>query len=524
MHGTSRPPARPSMPPSIERLSDDSLYAIFELLRSWISFPGEGDVPCLRRPARTINRDGNKKEMPLWTTPIVLSHVCTRWRAFVLASPRLWNFIRVTGSFPNRIMLHHFIERSQKCPLSILLTVPESKNTHVQAAMLVYDLLAVSSEIGDHGERIRELAVVLPSSASRLVLEDLAQSALPNLQKLWLDIIRGSQGGGEPVSLLNINPLSMRVFRMTGMTIDWLPFEGLVHLELCDGSAPTLPALLYTLRKSPRLEILKLQIYRSYSEDSVTTRELPVNLPHLRTLCLTEYNGNNGAFAILPHISFPLTTEIGLHSAGRLPPDLCENESLRQISSTVDRADLFLEPPERVLIKTDDPSIAMTYPGVFHNYHDHFPWNTRLDPRLCEGFLAVAFPALLELSIFAVEVDSLRGVVSQEHFDLLFSVVPTITHLRLHIDPAYLPAIALALSTIEGEGNEGGDLRCPKLRQWAITWSREPSIDDYWLVERCCATRAAASVPVEELETTAVPEIVLDNLQQAVGNILVLEG
>ncbi|KAG7096365.1 hypothetical protein E1B28_003809 [Marasmius oreades] len=55
--------------------------------------------------------------------PIVLSHVCRRWRAIVNSCPTLWSSISINGlrdfSTEHKILIETFLEKSAKCPLNL---------------------------------------------------------------------------------------------------------------------------------------------------------------------------------------------------------------------------------------------------------------------------------------------------------------------------------------------------------------------------------------------------------------------
>ncbi|KAG7096371.1 hypothetical protein E1B28_003815 [Marasmius oreades] len=55
--------------------------------------------------------------------PIVLSHVCRRWRAIANSCPTLWSSISINGlrdfSTEHKILIETFLEKSAKCPLNL---------------------------------------------------------------------------------------------------------------------------------------------------------------------------------------------------------------------------------------------------------------------------------------------------------------------------------------------------------------------------------------------------------------------
>ncbi|KAI0823605.1 hypothetical protein BC628DRAFT_1384014 [Trametes gibbosa] len=508
----------------ISRLSDDLLYEIFEVILGQICFPGEADDAPYDPPSTTgkptcVNA-GNI--LAVWTAPIVLSHVCARWREFTLVAPRLWSFIRITGTFHNRMMLDAFIERSQDLPLSILFTKAaeaDSVGDNVPSAQtIIFNFLAVATEVADHSARIHELGVVLGNEGASMVLEALSHSPIPALRKLWLDVGLEGNGDRRPIRMLNINPMSVRVLHARQMPLMWMPFEGLVRLELSSGPAPSLAALLFTLKSSPLLEVLQLRVPALMRIGDVPPEGVsPIPLSRLRELLLSVERYDSGAFEILAHISFPSTTEVDLHFTGCTSSCLYEHSpSLQCIAAVVTQARVCMQPNRSMTMEADDPYLSVQYDSVV------CPEQSQR-ARLCEGFLAVPLPALEHLVLEFVEwLVDWTVYVAQEQIDMLFDEVHELVRLDTEVHPRYMEYIAAALAPRSAVRE---DVRCAKLRRWSILWCRRgPSVDEFWRVERCCAARAAAGVPFERLETNIpVPDLVMVSLQRSVAEIVVID-
>ncbi|KAI0647381.1 hypothetical protein C8Q79DRAFT_908395 [Trametes meyenii] len=514
--------------PVIARLSEDLLYTIFMQLHSSICFPGESDDMPYNAQSSKVRLPKRVQcvlhKVPLWVVPVVVSQVCSRWRALTFSVPPLWSFIRITGTFPNRMMMANFFERSQNAPLSILFTQPAAFHNLPYSGNYNFDLLAMATEVAELSGRIRELGIVLPAIGIRLILGALINYAMPNLHKLWLyspDVANRS-----PIPITNVNPLSVRVLHARHTPIQWLPFEGLVHLEISAGPAPTLPALLFTLKSSPLLETLSLRIPMRHIGEEAPNDKPPIELLRLQDLRLGIDKQDDAAFAILPYISFPSTTAVQFHFAGQLSSCLYErNDSLRDIATTTQRAYLTADTSRDVVtIESDDPALFIEYNGTV--FVTALPWPPIVyqhHARLCEGFLAAPLPALTYLSVCIELWDN--PSVSSMQFNILFDSVASIVELSTYIHVGYVEYIATALSKrMGGNDTEAGSLRCPNLRRWSLKWSgQEPSVDDYWRIERCCAARAEAGVPIEYLETTAFPPIVLGTLERSVAAISTVE-
>ena len=392
------------------------------------------------------------KPVPLWANVIALSHVCSHWRSLMLTRPRLWTFIRVTGSFSNRIMVNEMLERAGTFPLSVLFVHPMHTRGKIgHDASAVYDVLGIASVIGDHSTRIRELGVVLTSSEQvALVLDTLGKCPVPRLEKLWLDNAMPNTGSGFATvraSLLDNAMPPLRILHAHSISIPWLPYERLVRLELSCGPAPPLAALLHTLRHSPDLEILALRIptakadlARSATAESQSGSALddlhdepPAVLQRLRRLTLAVEPAHDAAFSVLPYIVFPFATAVALRFAGRVEAPIYEDcGALEDLAGAVRRATFVLHSPVFASLSTAR-SLPWTTPAqkcgeqarggqeeqeeeaeeerapalrVEWEVSEDERWGSRrgfrrLSPvaRLCEGFKAVPLPALTHLSV-----------------------------------------------------------------------------------------------------------------------------
>ncbi|KAI0780611.1 hypothetical protein BD413DRAFT_498617 [Trametes elegans] len=428
-------------------------------------------------------------------------------------------------------MMNAFFERSLDCPLSILFAKRTSAN-HVSTTN-VFDLIAVISEVAEISPRIPELGVVASQFDVRLTMRELESAPLPQIRKLWLDTGFECSSDRTPISILNVNPLSVRVLHARHVPIMWQPFEGLVRLELSAGAGTSLPSLLFTLKSSPHLEALLLSL-PSNRDNAVSRFDGLILLKRLKELLLSVDDADGAAFAILDHISFPSAVDIEFRFARPVPRSLCDrNDSLRQIALIVQRAWITVEPPVWVVLETDDPRISLEYPGTLWR-PAWLPYGFDYSTRLCEGLIAVPLPSLVQLSIRIEHWEEhAADAIDIMQFNALFSAVPSITELNLDVHPKYIHSFTSALSTPDlndgvsggaGAGNGAeGPLRCPKLKHWALVWfAEEPSVDDFWRIERCCAARAEAGISVEHLCTSVVPELVLASLEKSVGLVSVL--
>ncbi|KAI0672893.1 hypothetical protein C8Q78DRAFT_686341 [Trametes maxima] len=525
-----------SLSPLISRLSDDILHSIFLLLHSWIRFPGEADDVASDAPSRHERIDG--PGLPLWAMPIVLSHVCTRWRAVALTSPRLWTFIRITGTFANRVMMNEFLDRAgASLPLSILFT-PSRAVTHLPTrdadtadlGPSSWDLLGSASVATDHAPRIAALAVDLREPDARLLLAHLQAHPLPRLRTLRVDTYPEGSPGASPVSFVAADayPRALRVLRVRRAPLAWLPFRELVCLDLAYARVPTLSMLLATLRKSPRLETLVLRAPVESVDHWVAESEPPADLLRLRVLLLaSDSPEEKGAFAVLRYTSFPQATRVHLRLSDG--PQTCLYDgcaALHRIAAAVTHAEVVRDRIRgratlRASLSQPGPALTVDYPGQFF---DEPQWSA--GSGLCQALRAVPLPALTHFTL-ALEAWE-HQPPSVAHLELLFGALPGLVELCTRIHRHYVLALASALGRRQDPMTTTTPppraVVCARLRRWTVRWcGGHPSVDDFRQVERCCASRAEAGVMVALLETTIQPPpVVFPSLKRVVGALSVV--
>ncbi|KAI0723911.1 hypothetical protein C8T65DRAFT_734421 [Cerioporus squamosus] len=440
-------------------LPDDILEDIFHGMRDIMRFPGEPPYAPLQQGQGNWDFPANfeHKAVPLWANVIALSHVCRHWRNLMLTRPHLWSFIRVTGSFSNRIMVNEMIERSVDTPLSILLT--NSEQAHDPNNLYaVYDLIGVTSVIGDHSKRIQELGVVLRGEHAALVLDSLSKCSLPRLEKLWLE---SAQYSPEHVSTFDIMIPSLRVIHVHQIAICWLPLQNLTQLELTCGTSPPLPALLDTLQHSPFLQYLTLRIAlisEEVEDDAVPEDEPTAILPCLRRLQLHVDPTFNGAFSVLPHLVFPSSTAVRLSFTGRFASSLYEDcESLEALACSLEHATFTLD-DNHAYIVSRTPQLGIYYEVADYESDEPGPDQGIPTGRLCEGFLAIPLPALTSLSIRIYSDPDSGLVLDHERFYRLFQAVRSIQRLAVDVHPEDSVHVFTALATVAKDEEEDGGM------------------------------------------------------------------
>ncbi len=445
----------------------------------------------------------------------------------MLTRPHLWTFIRVTGSFTNRLMVNEMIERSGLFPLSVLFTETAGNRLKDEYGGATFDVLGIASLVSDYSERIQELGVVLRGHQASLVLDTLSKSRIPVLEKLWIhDGSTERHDSSAWVRVFDAMIPPLRVLHAHRLAFSWLPFEGLERLDLMYGPSPPLSALLHTIRHSPLLRALSL-CTRSADQrgDNRIEDEPRALLPCLRQLQLQVEPVYDAALSVLPYISFPVTTDVQFTFWGRFQSSIYEScDSVEELAANVEHVDFTLFAPNIAWISSDTPSITVKYAVAQRNTDMHDPpeHHDLKQPiaRLCEGFLAVPFPALTSLSI-ATELADVQ--LETDRFLLLFGAVPTLVRLRIDIPREHASPLFAALGSLVEDSAGNQNILCPGLKEIAVSWADEPGVDDLWSIERCCHFRASVGARIARLETIAFPQIVLHSLQYSVETIVVTE-
>ncbi|KAJ7062150.1 hypothetical protein C8F01DRAFT_1136664 [Mycena amicta] len=262
---------------------------------------------AVTRPAR----DAVPENEPFHRSPVVISHVCSRWRSIALGVSRLWACISVQSSVWSTDAIVEFLKRSLEAPLDVVFALPPS----VDMAAEFVRAEKLFAHLDPHYSRIRSLSVQTRGVAMQKLVLNLRQKDLYALQSLNLCAV--SLMSSSP-SLQSLNPTQMEasgpVLALRHLRLDKLPLynipthflANLVTLELAfppkkstterlNSYMLRLSHLLRFLRETPKLEELVLlntvpyvDVSRGDEEDApmldTLSRVTPIELPHLRSI------------------------------------------------------------------------------------------------------------------------------------------------------------------------------------------------------------------------------------------------
>jgi len=229
--------------------------------------------------------------------PILLTHVCRRWRSIALDTPELWSSLHIVIPKPTSFRLaakcagirratHAFLERSRDVPLSISLKARDySGQTPGECPDEVRQILDC---LLPHSKRWKHLKLWMPFSWLTDVTTYLSSQDLPWLETVLMD-------DGYPPFLIGAPLLRQLSLEVTGMQTvssvsceEWGKIQVLKlfwrHFELND--------LFKILAQSTSLRACMVQLLFPSGVDMHPRMETIV-MPHLEKLCLTANSANN---------------------------------------------------------------------------------------------------------------------------------------------------------------------------------------------------------------------------------------
>ncbi|KAL0955065.1 hypothetical protein HGRIS_003983 [Hohenbuehelia grisea] len=208
---------------------------------------------------------------------VILSHVCSRWRAVILSMPLVWATISIRG--PKDSSLPRFkahLERSAPCPLSLRLSLlPPTLERTVEHGKEIADLVIA------HSQRVKllRLSIYDPRWHSAFGLVQTAH--FPALETLELDLRDWEQGCANAV--LGAFSHSLRIQSLLWRGPGGLPSSSfwmtLTNIEICNSlSLREVHTLLTQCR-----EVVELRISR-ITKGSPLDNEAMVTLHRLESL------------------------------------------------------------------------------------------------------------------------------------------------------------------------------------------------------------------------------------------------
>ncbi|KAF7303611.1 hypothetical protein MIND_00590400 [Mycena indigotica] len=262
-----------------------------------------------------VVHDDSPTVAPFHRAPVVLSHVCSRWRSLTLGVSRLWSRILLQSEAGSGAATVEFLRRSLAAPLDITFALPGplvNDDMEFQRAEQLFGYL------DPHFSRIRSLSVQTRAMVMSKLVLSLRLKDLSNLQSLDLTALTLAQLPNLSTPYTVLNPSQpetsaskppLRHLRLDRLPLYNIPTPFLVNLVTLELNFPPkkltaeqpssymlrLSHLLRFLRETPKLEELVLtntvpyvDVARNDEEHAPLLPILPrvnsIELVHLRSI------------------------------------------------------------------------------------------------------------------------------------------------------------------------------------------------------------------------------------------------
>ncbi|KAK7017385.1 F-box domain-containing protein [Favolaschia claudopus] len=217
-------------------------------------------------------------------SPLLLTHVCSKWRQMVFSMPLLWSTFRLAFT-PNDMrpsadrqiaLAYNWLKRSGSCPLSLDIQHAMEMDTRYPALQSFY------SDLGEHSVHCGHLTITGSFTAAEMVTP-LLSGSMPLLRSLHFNFGRLSQ----PI-VLGDAPL-LRTVTLGGRARSrvTLPWAQLTSLTLLEG---ILPRFIPMLQQARNLVHCELNVFLNPQHGQVAP---DLHFPRMESLTIKAVVGGN---------------------------------------------------------------------------------------------------------------------------------------------------------------------------------------------------------------------------------------
>ena len=252
-------------------------------------------------------------------SPLLLTRICSSWRAIALSSPRIWSKVyiplpgdpsisssygtindettlsirrqRFAGILRSRCgAVRRWLERSGACPLSLSVTYPSNCSgiQNPKDDELIHEMFEILLSFAD---RWRDVDLSMPEDIYKKLQDNIDPTTLSSLKSLKLtlyQIPRWDNTQSIPIRLLaapglcRVNISAIQTLHMTGNLIQPI-WNHITHITFA--SSTTDRHLLILLRQCPNLVFGKFIVSSSWPNQMIMDQEAII-LPHLESFAI----------------------------------------------------------------------------------------------------------------------------------------------------------------------------------------------------------------------------------------------
>ncbi|KAJ7058728.1 hypothetical protein C8F01DRAFT_1147031 [Mycena amicta] len=244
------------------------------------------------------------------TAPLLITQICTLWRAIALDTPALWSTVVLDDDLDaSTDILHLWSARARTLPVTYVI-----RTTDIDMGE---EMLEAATQ---YEERWEDVELHLPAPAYHALVPRLSGTSFPHLCRLSLHAIATKTGEFDALPTLDFSGgapklVELRLLAYPHKLADNVPWGQLRTLQI-DGTFQNVAIL----RSCPSLVHLVLNPPPIASEEVQLERDV-VPLPHLESLALLANTGLAPLLSLprLCHLEIPLT-EVAVHDIVRLLP------------------------------------------------------------------------------------------------------------------------------------------------------------------------------------------------------------